>query len=477
MRRRTFVGGALAALTTACGATPRTPTIPPAPTVAPPTVAATATPLTVAVSAATVAVPTATATPAARGLLYVRTGFEGGTRGYTIVDTARGATMRDLPPGPPAADWSSLYTVAYDGTRTTVQALDPLTGATQRATMLAGKFDFPTDTLAGTAGGLSPSGKWLVLSGAQAYIADAPNRTRVESSFTVLDTTFAQPPKRVDLGGDYTIDTVADDGNALFLIENVPTDTATPGTSPGVRYRVMVVDLASSARAPQLIVDKTAKSDTMTGTRSTTIATPSGEWLFSLYLNSAQGPFIHALNLSARYAVCIFLPTTAKEDMSKQLLWSLARTPHGNALYAVNGALGIVAEIDPQGLSTRRTVTLPMPVAHAPAPLASLARWLSPVAVSAKGLARGDAALSPDGQTLYALAERGLLVVNTRDLTLRGHFLPDWSLSGVLVSADGGSLYAASGDRGKIVSLDPATGAMRGEVPGVHDPTSIAHAT
>ncbi|MDQ6604330.1 MAG: hypothetical protein M3Z19_16520 [Chloroflexota bacterium] len=231
-------------------------------------------------------------------------------------------------------------------------------------------------------------------------------------------------------------------------------------------------DLTTGILQPGVVVDKTAIAQTMSGTRQSSVVSADGQWVYSLYLNQAKGPFIHMLNLDGRYAVCVFLPRTGKEDFEKQLLWSLAQTKDGRSLYAVNGALGIVAEVDPAQLSVRRSVTIPTTTASRPALVARVGAWLLPHA-NAKRILSGGATLTPDGRTLFIIAEQGLLAVNTADLTLRGRSLADWPLDSITSSPDGARLYAVSAEKGKLLLLDAATGKMIKEIAGVSHPWSI----
>lgn len=260
----------------------------------------------------------------------------------------------------------------------------------------------------------------------------------------------------MDLDGTFSFDALSNDGTSLYLIETLPHDST---TTPGLGYKVRVYDLATGVLQPGVVVDKTAIAQTMSGIQQSSVMSPDGQWVYSLYLNQAKGPFIHALNLNGRYAFCIFLPTTGKDDVEKQMLWSLAQTPDGRRLYAVNGALGTVADVDTAQPAVRRTVTLPMTAASRPGIMARAENWLIPSA-SAKRFLTGGTALTPDGQTLFVIAERGVLAVSTSDLTVRGRFLPEMSLDSVTVSPNGAHLYAVSSENGKMLWLDPTSGAM-----------------
>lgn len=419
--------------------------------------------------------PTISAAPAAvpNGLLFVQPRF---TPGILVLDPVHGMSSRSLPPGVFAPDWSVLYTASYDGTRTRVDARDPVTGVVRRTATLEGRYDVGGDGWNGAteAGNTSPDGHWIALTGSREYQADGPTRSR----FAVLDTAFAQPPRTLALDGALTLDALANDGNALYLIENLPVEqvTTTPVPVATPRYRVVFVDVLHPSLAPQQLVDKTTQGAVMAGTRQVSVAMPDGQWLFSLYLNPKQ-PFIHALNLTDRYAVCIFLPVGGAP--AAQAHWALARTTDGRRLYAANGATGTVTEIDTTSLSTLRTETVPMDTAQAAAnPLVVAAGWFAPLSVSAKGdVTFGSMVLSPDGKTLVLTGAKGVMLLDTRDFHRRAHVLDTQVVSGLALNPDGTRLYVISGDTNTLTEIDPDTGAVRAETAVGHDLGAILRAT
>lgn len=450
MQRRFLMSCFLVVALTACGAAIPTTT----PTVVP-TTAPIIAPTTIPTQSA--AAPTSTAAAARTGdHLFVRAGYGAPDGRLSVIDAASGANLRDLPLGVATTDWSTLYVTERGIERTTVRAFNPQTGQALRETEIAGRFTLPEEGIAGTPRGLSPNGRWLALGSYPAYAVNAANTIDTQSHLAVIDTAFAQPPKYVNLDGNFSFDALSNDGISLYLIETLPRDST---ATPGLGYKVRVYDLATGVLQPGVVVDKTAIAQTMSGIQQSSVMSPDGQWVYSLYLNQAKGPFIHALNLDGRYAFCIFLPTTGKEDGEKQIHWSLAQTPDGRGLYAVNSALGIVADVDTAQLTVRRTAALPMMAASQPSIVARVEDWARPSA-SAKEILTGSAAFTPDGQTLFVTAAHGLFVVNIRDLTVRERLLSDLSLDSVMMSLDGARLYAVSADAGKLLRLDPVTGAM-----------------
>ncbi len=394
--------------------------------------------------------------------LYIRDGYGSPSGHLAVIDAATGTQEQALPLGVPSFDWSTLYTVEHGNGKTTVRAVDVKTGQTLRQTQVQGEYDLTYVDMDGRPGGLSHNGHWLVLT--QTYTDDPVTQS---SRLVVLDTAFAQPPKWIQLDGNFWFDAISDDGSALYLIERLSTGFP-------ANYQVRLYDVAQGELTPVAIVDKT-DTEAMSGSRQSSIASPDGKWLYSLYLRGSHGPFIHALNLADRYAVCIDLPSEWGNSGEQQLLWSLAMTPDGKTLYAVNAALGFVAQVDTAQLTVQHTATWPIPSAMAPHWLTRLAQWLVPTA-EAKRILIGGAALSLDGRTLFALGEKGLLAINTSDLSLRGRYLLDRTLDSLALSPSGAWLYVVSAEQGQVLQVDPTNGIIVAEIASGSHPWGIWHA-
>ncbi len=383
--------------------------------------------------------------------LFVRDGTDGG--GISILDVASGKRERVLPLGVPAPDWSALYTVDRAGGKTTVRALNVKTGQPLRETILDGLYDLPKPGLDGPAG-LSPNGRWLALHQA----------TALQSRFVILDTSFRESPKRVELNSNFYFDALDDYGTRLFLIE-------VPSPQQPTQYQVRAYDLNRGTLQAQPVVDKTAARPIMQGTRTSSVASRNGQWLYTLYLNPAKGPFIHALNVGQNFAQCIFLPRP--ERGGADFGWSMALTPDGTRLFAANGLTRSVVEIDASNQTVRRKATLPGTSAGRN-PLEQLADVLARRA-EAKRLPGGGLALAPDGGTLFLTDETGLLAVNTADFSLRGRYLAGATLASVAVSPDGGRVYVVreyESQAPKLLQLDLLTRTVA-EVAGALTPSSI----
>jgi len=132
--------------------------------------------------------------------------------------------------------------------------------------------------------------------------------------------------------------------------------------------------------------------------------------------------------------------------------------------FSLNGALGLVVEYNvsegiPQLLRTKALFDTPDAIGA--------------LMAGSDSAASSIAALAPDGKSLYALGQRGLLAIDMQTLTLRGRFLPDWTLDGIAISPDSARLYAVSAAQGKIVRLDPTVGTIAAEVPAVGQPSGL----
>jgi hypothetical protein len=359
-----------------------------------------------------------------------------GSASGTSVINASGRAISDLGQVIGAPGWTVAFATDVDGAgNTAVRIIEARTGKTTRTTQLTGRWT-PVAGYGTGPSGLSPNARWLVLADPR------PDRT----AFEIVDTNGPTQPKRLEIPGRYSFDAVSDDGASLFLVERMD----------GTKYRVRVADVASGALVPGSVVDVKQIAGTtadengvMNGTYTTATAGPSGEWYFSVYQHPTQGPYIHALNTHSRIAECILdLPTfgtAGAVEMAKQPFWSLALGQQQSLarLYAVNGALGQIALVDPYEIKVRQSATFKVP-APAPGPAA-----FAPY---------NGATVSPDGYRLYALGEKGIFVIDTTDLSLRATFAQGAAFRGLAVSPDNSTLYALAADGSSIAVLDARTG-------------------
>lgn len=454
MWQRIFIAG-VTFLLVACQSSQPSPTAAPATPPSSPAATSAARPTPMTASLPTAA-PTLTATRAG-DLLYLDESYGPGPGRLAIVDAATGEQLRSFPRGVPAPDWSTLYLAeCRDGT-TTVSAIAVASGKTVRVRSLDGCFALPP---AGTVGlaGLSPRGNWLALAevSAQSPAATAAAGYSGQSRFVVLDTTLDQPPRFVDVQGRFSFDAIDNGGTSLYLIEDLPPTTS---TLVGTRYQVRLYNLTTKSLEPGAIADKSNTEPIMAGLRQTSVASADGQWLYSLYLNNETGPFIHALNLDNHFALCLDLPAANKADVEKQMLWTLAMSPDGWKLYAANGALGLVAQLDPANGVIQRTADLKLAAVPTPAPRARALPAFASTA-EARRLLVGGAAVTSDGKTLLLIGENGLLSVGTGDLQLHGRALPDLGLRSIAASPDGAVFVVPDEPTGRLLQIDALSGAI-----------------
>lgn len=341
-----------------------------------------------------------------------------------LVDAATGTVVRELPMGTPAPDWSHVYTVSPGPERSILSSIDTRTGAVVRRIPIGAGYQLPAANFRGDPGGLSPSGRWLVLQRHQDGTTD----------FLIVDTAMTAAGKEVHLRGDFAFDGINDDAGNLYLIESLA------ATQPG-HYRVRLYHLGAGTLDPGIIIDKReASSAAMSGTRIAGVFSPDGQWQYSLYDNPRTGAFIHALNMTGTFAWCIDLPGP-KIDHAAQCQWGLAVSADGSVLYAANPALGLVAEIR---------------MAAGPLALSRTASF--PALNGTSTMPFGAAALSKDQHTLFASAGQGLVAIDTGSLSLRDRILKDARIATLVFSPDGAWLYASSPDGPAVLQVDPSSG-------------------
>ena len=374
MPNRLLAGCFLTLLLIACGSATGAPASTPAgpPAASASTPSATSAPVSAPVATATSA-PTAAQQASA---LWIISG-EGPAAQLVALDLATGKELRSLPVGVTSRDWAVLYTAAAVGGRTTVWATDLATGKALRSIAFDGDYRLPTANLGTTYTGLSYDGHTLVLAelpGADQAQADAKSGKPV-SRFAILDTAFTSPPKIVALPGRYSYDALAPDGHMLYLIESQASQ------DHPARYGVRAYNRTMGQLLDGYVVDKAGDGPIMEGYAGPQVGGPGGAWVFTLYTNATNGPFIHALNVADTYALCLDLPTEGKGDRDAAPGWSLVLGRNGGMLYAVNPRLGQVAEVDvATGPRIRRTATIPVTPGSSRGPLDRLGGWLVPSA-------------------------------------------------------------------------------------------------
>ena len=350
-----------------------------------------------------------------------------------LIDTQSRTTERRLPWGIPSTDGKHFYAV----TSKTLQDIDPRSGTVLRTLQLPGTFEMPPATRGGAPGGLSQNGRYLVLQ------AVGPRTSTTH--MLLIDTQLFNVAKRIDLNGRFDFDAVNNTGQSVYVIEY-------PNAADSY-YHVRVYEVLAGQLGAYTVVDKGGPGEIMTGVRLSGVFSPDGQWLYSLYARENQGAFVHALNLSSPYAFCLDLPGPGWSSNSSAFQWSLAMTPDGRHIYAANGPMGLVTQID------NLDGNAPSIVRNGKFPMIGSSASLFVKGVAAKEMGsqgpRG-AAVSNDGKTLVTAGLNGLIWIDTSSLQVRNRTLANWSVSSLAASPDGAMLYALS-DAGAIAELSMAS--------------------
>ena len=256
-------------------------------------------------------------------------------------------------------------------------------------------------------------------------------------------------PKIVQLNGSFEYDALSPDGARLYVVEHL----AGP---PDGHYQVRAIDTATGTLRDGVVVDKPNLDEPMAGYPIAQLRRPNG-FVFTLY-RGAQHPFIHALSSADGWALCIDLPAAGSDDPSAALDWGLTDSPDGRVLFAVNATLGLAVEVDSNDLSVRRTAQFEAP--------ASAAISLAKFGHEEGGPVGRRVVASADGSTLYAAGSGGIVRIAATDLTMTGTFLEGSAIDALALTPDGETLYALVRQGGRIVELDTASGDVIGQVPG-----------
>jgi hypothetical protein len=350
----------------------------------------------------------------------------GSLPGLAVIDSASKETARRLALGVPSADWKHVYSILA----TSLVDTDPLTGALQNSLQLGGSYHLPAATANGVPGGLSPDGGRLVVESSR------PHGTQM----LIIDTTTFKVAHRVDLAGDFEFDAISDGGSNLYLIQRLNAGT----------YYVRRYDVAASALAPELVIDKSDGDEAMAGLRLSGVASRDHEWLLSIYVRAHQPPFIHALNLGSPFALCLDLPGAGYLDDPREVNWSLAMSPDGSAVYAVNPATGQLAVVSARA-------------GEAPSILRT-----THIGVTQGGEAvRGANSAVVQGGFLIAGGPAGLVWIDTSTLKARTSTVPGWQIVSVGLSPDGKKIYAVNKE-GRIAVVSVASA----QVTAMFDPSA-----
>lgn len=190
---------------------------------------------------------------------------------------------------------STHYVARLAGTATRIEAR--IAGRTTRSLVVPGGYGIQLATLGGDVTGLSENGRVLVLSD-----NIEPNGSlRSPSRFAVVDTGAMTLAQRITLRGDYSVDALSPGGELLYLIHHL-------AQRNGTGYQVQAYDLRAHRMLPGVIADKRQAGWVMAGYPVARTTTKDAAWVYTLYQQSGNYPFVHALDTVDHRAVCVGLP-------------------------------------------------------------------------------------------------------------------------------------------------------------------------
>jgi hypothetical protein len=351
----------------------------------------------------------------------------------------------DLPIGVPDATWGHVVTVTPGRPNSLIQDLVVQPGFGGPVRSLEGAWRLPTVGLDPMPAGVSADGSTIVLVEDHADSAEPPDATR----FAILDRSLRSEPRLVALAGVFDFDTLSPDGSTLYVAEHVPGPLAS-------RYQVRAIDTATGVMRPEVIVDKRNIGEEMAGWPIDQELRSDGVVL-TLY-RGTEHPFIHALQSVEAWAVCIDLPIRGMENASATDDWGVVATADGQSSLAINATLGMIVDVHPSELTIRQVVDFE--------PSAERGITLAKFGHTAAGATGRRVVAAPDGSAVFAAGARGIVRIETADLSVSARALEGSAVDAIAVTSDGSTLFALVRDGGRIAQLDAATGELLGWAAG-----------
>jgi hypothetical protein len=350
-------------------------------------------------------------------------GLGGPMIGY---DTTTGEKRFTLPAGLLTADGKRYVSASASGRETAIAVYEPAFGQLIVRIIINGSWEVR---------GVSATGDWLGLR----RIPSEPERAAWEAGndrqteIAIMDTVSSRITHEIVLDGDFDIDGLSKFGESLYLLQHLPS-TGAP------HYAIRLYDLTTNVLQEAPLRDKRNPDEEMFGYAWGGTATPNGQWLLTLYMNTEEGyAFIHSLNLANRYPVCIDLPWT-DSDFAKLKAYSLTVAPDGRHVYAANPVIGKLGLVDLSTMEVVRTVTFPA---------------VTPVPPEDRSAARS--LLSPDGRMLYFTAGRIVWAYDTEAGEIVHSYQAPPAVAGLGLSPDGTRLLIVALD-GQVTAIDLASG-------------------
>ena len=254
-----------------------------------------------------------------------------------------GATAAGPSPGLSAdglAQGNLRYMTLPAGASTSLEVIRRDGGRVLRFMTIKGNWGIPLVAYDGTAGGLLPDGRTLLLA-QTIYTGDG---FRKHTSFTFVDVREMKRLGTITMPGPFAFDALSPNGRYLYLIQYLSSE------QPDL-YRVRAYDLKTRQLLARIVSDKRSWETSMEG-MPITRATADG-WAYTLYGAGAGRPFIHALDTRHVSAVCISLPWKTSPDriFAYRLRTDgdghlVVRGPRGRALFVVDRrSFGILSAV------------------------------------------------------------------------------------------------------------------------------------
>jgi hypothetical protein len=218
---------------------------------------------------------------------------------------------------------NTRYVTMPAGNRTTIEVINRSGGNVLRFMSIKGAWGIPLVAFDGTAEGLMPDGRRLIL--AQSIYSGEGFRKR--TSFMFIDTVKMKRLDTITLPGTFAFDALSPNGRYMYLIQYLSSESPT-------HYRVRAYDLKAGRLLARIVSDKRSWETSMQGMPIT--RTSADGWAYTLYGATPARPFIHALDTRAVAAVCINLPWKYLPDK----VWDYRLRPDGDGHLVVRGPHG-----------------------------------------------------------------------------------------------------------------------------------------
>jgi hypothetical protein len=234
--------------------------------------------------------------------------FVPATMAALVVAHGAGAVGPSLPAidggsGITATNENVSYIARLAGSSTRIQ--ERAHGRTVETTTIPGSWGIQLATLNGALSGLSPNGRVLVLTDN----VQPTGSLRARSRFAVIDTRTLTVNTTITLHGDFSVDALSPQGEMLYLIHHISNADTT-------KYQVQAYNLQAGRLLPGVIADKSQAGWIMAGYPLTRITSRTGRFVYTLYRQDNNYPFVHALDTIKHTAICVGLPANWTTDQS-----------------------------------------------------------------------------------------------------------------------------------------------------------------